>query len=101
MEYDYVINIEKEGKKKGRTDDYMAINLTAGFAFSPIFDEENIYFFIFQDARGNPAKNYNFLGGVELELKLDKIILTGGFIGRLPDADIFGLHPRWYFSVSN
>lgn len=99
-EYNYSWSLKKD-EKSNDSDSYIAINMLGGMTFSPIFNNENIYFDIFQDDRGNGAKIWGFTGSLGLELKLGKAIISIGALGRFPDSKIFGMHPRWYFTISN
>lgn len=99
-EYSYSWNLN-DSQSSSDIDKYIAIDLLAGMTYSPIFNNDNIYFDIFQDDRGNGAKPWGFTGSIGLELKLGKAIISAGALGRFPDSNIFGMHPRWYFTISN
>lgn len=102
MEYARIFDLSISGNNSKQMEtEFIGISLLGGFSYTPIWKKDHIYYTIFQDDYGNTASTLGFFFNVETQIKLNKILLTAGISGRVPDARIFGLHPRFYFAISS
>ena len=96
-----------EGGNTEATTKFISLNFVGGVSFLPIKrdvpsgDDRHIFYTIFQDDFGNPAERFGATLGIDATFDLGKVVINTGFSGRFPNADIFGLQPRWYLSFAN